>query len=172
MTTYETHGRAIARKTGQKSDYILRSEVARDRARTLTGCLFCSWSLEGPAGEAREASLEHRRSHHPDRPLRLKRRGGKLVKGSVSYPKVCHEGTSALKWPLPQLVLRSFAQRPSSCSDVLGRASRASPRAAPEGRWGAFCSEPLALHRRTALRFQPRKLRSRRGLELTGHARA
>ena len=82
MTTYQTHGRAIARKTGQKSDYILRSEEGRDRARTLTGCLFCSWSLEGPAGEAREASLEHRRSHHPDRPLRLKRRGGKLVRAA------------------------------------------------------------------------------------------
>jgi len=82
MTTDRTHGRAIARKTGQKSDYILRSEEARDRARTLTGCLFCSWSLEGPAGEAREASLEHRRSHHPDRPLRLKRRGGKLVRAA------------------------------------------------------------------------------------------
>jgi hypothetical protein len=100
MTTYETHGRAIARKTGQKSDYVLRSEEARDRARTLTGCLFCSWSLEGPAGEAREASLEHRRSDHPDRPLRLKRRGGKLVEGGVSYLKG-HGGTSALKWPLP-----------------------------------------------------------------------
>ena len=31
-------------------------EEARDRARTLTGCLFCSWSLESPAGGAREAS--------------------------------------------------------------------------------------------------------------------